>query len=143
MKRIIYFPLFLIPLIVFSQQPTISEEPNVGDNSDYTFHVKLNLFMEGPIKGTNMKTDLNKGGHIPLSQPYNVPPWNYDGTEMVDTIPNGNIVDWVYIELRNATDPSLATDTTAFAWKAAFLLNNGQVVDTNGYSMLQFDTTFT
>ena len=143
MKRIIYLLWLIIPLIAFSQQPMGDQDPGDGDNSEYTFWVKLTAFLEGPIKGTNMKTDLNKGGQIPLAQPYNGPPWNYDGSEMVDTIPNGNIVDWVYVELRNATDPSLATDTTAFAWKAAFLLNTGQVVDLDGFSMLQFDTTFT
>ena len=143
MKRIFYLLLFLIPLLVFSQQPASDLDPDAGDGSEYTFWVKLNAFMEGPIKGANMKTDLNKGGHIPLLQPYNVPPWNYDGPESVDTIPNGNIVDWVYVELRNATDPSIATDTTAFAWKAAFILNTGQVVDLDGSSMLEFDTTFT
>lgn len=135
--------MFLIPLIVSSQQSSTDADPETGDNSDYTFYLKLNLFLEGPIKGVNMKTDLNKAGQIPLSQPYNVPPWNHDGGELVDTMPNGNIVDWVLVELRNATSPGAATSVTAFATQAAFLLNSGQVVGSDGFSMLVFDTTYT
>ncbi len=135
--------MFLIPLIVFSQQSPTDVGQEAGDNSDYTFYLKLNLFLEGPIKDASMKTDLNKAGQIPLSQPYNVPPWNHDGGELVDTMPNGNIVDWVLVELRNATSPGAATSGTAFARQAAFLLNSGQVVGTDGFSMLVFDTTYT
>jgi hypothetical protein len=143
MKRIAYLLIFLFPVFGFSQLSSSKTEPASADNSEYTFWLKLNLFLEGPIKETFMKTDLNKEGQIPLAQPYNIPPWNYDGPESVDTIPNGNIVDWVYLEIRNATGPGQAADTTAFGWKAAFLTNTGQVVDLDGTSMLQFDTTYT
>jgi len=95
----------------------------------------LKVFLEGPFNGTNMNTDLTD---IPLSQPYNITPWNYEGTESVDTIP-ADVMDWVLIELRDTTDASLATGETVIARQAAFLLNDGAVVGMDGSSILAFN----
>jgi hypothetical protein len=47
-------------------------------------------------------------------------------------------VDWVYIELRQATDPSLATAATIFGKRAAFLKSDGKIVDLDGLSPVKF-----
>ncbi|OQX72173.1 MAG: hypothetical protein B6D61_14840 [Bacteroidetes bacterium 4484_249] len=99
----------------------------------------LKLMTEGAFNGTNMNTNLNTSGLIPLSQPFNSSPWNYNGTESVSPIPNSNIVDWVLIELRDATDASLALPGTIIARQAAFLLNDGSIVDTSGTSVPVFN----
>ena len=59
-----------------------------------------------------MRTTLNSGGIIPLSQPYIGAPYNYTGTESVATIPNANIVDWVLIEHRKPST-GLPADATS------------------------------
>ena len=41
----------------------------------------ITAFLEGPFNGTDMNALL--GSYIPLSQPYNVAPWGYAGTENV------------------------------------------------------------
>ncbi|MCD4745907.1 MAG: hypothetical protein K8R58_06375 [Bacteroidales bacterium] len=87
-----------------------------------------------------MNTHLNDAGLLPLAQPYNIAPWNYAGTESVASIPNPDIVDWVLIELRDATDASLATGATMIAQQAAFLLNDGSVVGLDGIGNLQFNS---
>lgn len=92
----------------------------------------LKIFLEGAYNGIDMNIHLNSMGFIPLSQPYNIAPWNYNGTENVTSIPNVNIVDWVLIELRDTTDVSLATGETMIARQAAFLLNDGSVVGLDG-----------
>jgi hypothetical protein len=58
----------------------------------------------------------------------------------VSAIPNSDVVDWVLIELRDATSAAQATNSTSIVRKAAFLLKNGSVVDLNGSSILQFPT---
>jgi len=103
-----------------------------------TLSYNLKEFLEGPFTGTEMTTLMNSGGILPLSQPYNVSPWNYTGTESVVSIPNSNVVDWVLVELRDATSAPLATAATRIARKAGFLLKNGQIVGLNGASPLQF-----
>ena len=94
--------------------------------------VRLNLkvFLEGPFNGVDMNPSTGSG-LLPLSQPYNIAPWNYDGTESVDSIP-ADVVDWVLIELRDTTEAALATGETVIARQAAFLLNDGEIVDTAG-----------
>ncbi len=90
-----------------------------------------------------MGTTLNSAGVIPTSQPYNIPPWNYNGNESVVAIPNTNIVDWVLLEIRQTTGgPETATSQTIVSRQAAFLLNNGQVVGRDGISPVLFDEVF-
>ena len=70
---------------------------------------------------------------IPLAQPYNAAPWNYAGTESVTSIPAG-VVDWVLIELRDASTAAAATSATIIKKRAGFLLSNGSIVDLDGTS---------
>jgi len=106
-------------------------------------NLDLLVFIEGPFTGTEMTTSLNAAAQLPLSQPYNSAPWNYNGTEVVPVIPNTNIVDWVLIELRDAPDAASATSATRIARQAGFLLNDGSVTGMDGSSILQFSNTYT
>ncbi len=114
-----------------------------GIEEIYTFQIEhkehyydLKVFLEGPFSGSNMSTNLNS--IIPLKQPYNIAPFNYNGNESVTTIPNQNIVDWILVEI---LERQIAGEDTTFvlrARKAAFLLNNGEIKDLDGTSMLLF-----
>jgi hypothetical protein len=105
--------------------------------------IDLNLlvYLEGPFNGTQMDNVLNANNQIPLAQPYNVAPWNYAGSESVGSIPNSDVVDWVLIELRDATSASSAIPTSIIGTQAAFLLKDGSVVTTDGGSILNFNVT--
>ena len=123
----------------------IDENGTVSEGCPITFYletgaytVDLKVFLEGPFNETDMNTDLNPV-FIPLSQPYNIAPWNYAGTESVVSIPNANIVDWVLIELRDTTEAQYATGSTMIARQAAFLLNDGSIVGMDGSSILSFN----
>lgn len=102
--------------------------------------VDLVAFLEGPFNGTNMNIDLNNEGLVPLTQPYNTAPWNYSGTESVVSIP-ANTVDWVLIELRDATDALSATGTTVIEHQAAFITNDGTIVGLDGTSYPEFTSS--
>ena len=88
----------------------------------------IKVFLQGaylPASGS-MRTDLADGEFLPLSQPYNRPPWNYFGTENVQShsvLPDG-AVDWVLAEVREAGNPDAVLET-----KAAILLNDGSLWD--------------
>ena len=97
-----------------------------------TPEVAIKAFFEGPFNGTDMNTDLNT--ILPLDQPYNVYPWEYDGTESVTTIPNTDIVDWLLVEFRDAPDAASATFETSLGGQAAFILKDGSIVDLDGGS---------
>ena len=83
-----------------------------------------------------MNTDLVDLTILPLNQPYNTVPWNYDGTESLTDIPDPDVVDWILVELRDAPDPASATAATRIAQQAGLLLNNGNIVGLDGSSLL-------
>ncbi len=77
---------------------------------------------------------------IPLSQPFNMAPWNYNGTESVAAIPTG-VVDWVLVELRDATSAANATSATRIARQAGFIKTDGSIVATDGTSPMFFSVS--
>ncbi len=130
------------------------EHPFAGESVDLAFSitgledpfilVDLKAFLEGPFNGTMMTTDLNNAGLIPLMQPYNMDAtakWYYNGSESVMGVPT-NATDWILVELRDAVSASTAYGTTKVAQRAAFVLDNGSVVATDGSSMLKFYVNF-
>ncbi|MCD4736579.1 MAG: LamG domain-containing protein [Bacteroidales bacterium] len=103
---------------------------------DHYIELDITAFLEGPFNGTEMDTYLNPD-ELPLSQPYNVQPWNYQGTEAVTSIPNSQVVDWILVELRDTTEAILATNSTIVAQMASFLLDDGSVVGLDGVNTLE------
>ncbi len=99
----------------------------------------ISVILETAYNGTNMNTTLNDNGIIPSSQPYNVAPWNYNGTESVASIPAG-VVDWVLVELRETSGgPETATTGTMIMQRALFLNSDGGIVDLQGTREMKFD----
>ncbi len=102
--------------------------------------MSLNVMLEGPYNGSDMNTDLNTLGLIPLSQPFNSIPsadWFYSGSESVASIPP-NVVDWVLVKIKDANSAASSTSAPVVAVQAAFLLNDGSIVDLDGSDNLQF-----
>jgi len=99
--------------------------------------VELAAFLEGPFNGTAMDMDLNTGGEIPLSQPFNTAPWNYNGPESVVSIP-ANTVDWVLIEIRDAADAASATPATVIERQASFVKSDGTIRTIDGTTNPEF-----
>ena len=107
---------------------------------DIDIELDLTLMLAGPYNGTNMNTDLNNLGLIPLNQPFNsntAADWYYTGGESVGAIP-ANVVDWVLVEIKDATDAASSASAPVVAEQAAFLLNDGSIVDLDGSSNLIF-----
>ncbi|MCF8367941.1 MAG: SGNH/GDSL hydrolase family protein [Bacteroidales bacterium] len=98
-------------------------------NTNGGLHVNLKVFLEGPYNGSLMNNLLNN--YLPLSQPFNTSPWNYQGIESVTSIP-ANVVSWVLVEFRDATDVNSAIPSAIIDRKACFLLTNGQIIDMSG-----------
>jgi hypothetical protein len=94
------------------------------------------VMLEGARDGAGMKTTLRN--YMPLNQHYNAAPWNYNGTETVGSIP-ADVVDWVLVELRQASTASAATSATTLAKRAAFLKSDGTIVDHETGNVLRFD----
>jgi|GEM_PF-3174315 hypothetical protein len=92
----------------------------------------LKVFLEGAYQNPGMTTSLNDESLIPLSQPYFLSPWNYEGSESVVTIPP-NVVDWILLDIRESEgDAFTATSETSIFRRAAFLMSNGSIKDIDG-----------
>jgi hypothetical protein len=101
----------------------------------------LKMFLAGPYDGASglMRDDLRAAGLLPLAQPYSsiYSQVGEGGTESIQpavlgtTGPNA-IVDWVFVELRDRSTPSVVLDT-----RAALLQRDGDVVDLDGTSPLR------
>ncbi|MBN1338138.1 MAG: hypothetical protein JXA03_02380, partial [Bacteroidales bacterium] len=105
---------------------------------DAGYQVALKVFMEGPFETTQMNSYLAALPEFPLSQPYNVSPWFYTGSENIASVPNPDIVDWVLVELRDAASASAATGATMIEQQAGFVLKNGSVVSVDGFTPMSF-----
>ena len=118
-------------IVEFGQSWLIGTSGNKIFRADNT-KFDLKALLEGPYDGIQMETDLNQSGFLPLAQPFNVSPWNYPGTEVVDSIPNGDVVDWILLEFRDAPNAASATSGSIISQQAAFLLNDGKIVGLDG-----------
>jgi len=103
-----------------------------GENT--AFKLNLALILEGPYNGTDMDTLLNEIDSIPLTHPYGAAPWSYSGTASVTAVPI-DVVDWVYVQIRNSNAAANATSDSIVAEQAGFLLSNGRLVDSNSNEM--------
>ena len=109
----------------------INPQPPPSVNKQLIVHV----FLEGAFNAVTglMHTTLLDNLLLPKSQPYNVAPLNYNGTEHVTNIP-ADVVDWVLVELRQAASAAEALPGTVLpGWpRACFLKSDGSVVDLDG-----------
>ena len=102
-----------------------------GATGEDSPELNIKIFLEGPYSSGSMSAGIN--GSLPLHQPYDSTPWNYNGLESVSSIPSG-VVDWVLLELRTGI-----TSSTLVSRRAAFIKTDGRVVDLDGTSPVGFN----
>ncbi|HVO74941.1 MAG TPA: hypothetical protein VMT35_13020, partial [Ignavibacteriaceae bacterium] len=100
--------------------------PSIGAISSTPIFLNSKIFLEGAFENNGMNTVLRDNGLIPTYQPYKNNPWNYSGTESVNSIPTG-VVDWVLIEIRSDT-----SSASIVSRRAAFIKADGSIVDVDG-----------
>ncbi len=108
----------------------------------YTFELKV--LLEGPFNGTYMDNHLFSQGVLPVNQPFNTAPWNYDGTESITAPGATDIVDWVYIQLRETDgDASTATIDKMIDHQAAVVLPDGTIATPDGVPNIYYSGNIT
>ncbi len=101
----------------------------IANNCEGGIALEATVLLAGALNtSSSMNTNLLSNNLLPSNQPYNVAPWNYNGTESVQEVNNINplVTDWVLVELLEANS------NTLIERKAAFLLANGEIVNANG-----------
>lgn len=92
--------------------------------------VKAKAILQGSYNPTTdlMSTALANAGLLPLTQPFSGSPWNYNGSEVLSSLP-ADMTDWILVEVRDPND-----NNTILEQKAAILRSNGDIVDIDGIS---------
>lgn len=104
--------------------------------------VRPRMFLDGPYDAVldRMGDALRSAGQLPLNEPYSAMGYAHVGGGGESTMPAvlattgvNAIVDWVVVELRSATTPSLVLAT-----RSALLQRDGDVVGVDGTSAVSF-----
>lgn len=118
--------------------------------ADYTLGipkvtVALKAFLGGPYNGQTMDDALRSSSLLPFTEPYTGLGFMHvgGGGEVVSPsvfslTGNNAIVDWVFLELRSATDNTLVKGT-----RSALLQRDGDIVDVDGVSPVCFEVSET
>ncbi len=117
----------------------------VGDKTlanDLVINTKV--FLHGPYSAGSMSDALRVAGYVPTTEPYTAAPFNYvhvgyGGGESVAGVgtfdqsgTNNDIVDWIILEIRDATTPA-----TKLATRTALIQRDGDIVDLDALSALK------
>ncbi|MCC6723691.1 MAG: hypothetical protein IT258_04225 [Saprospiraceae bacterium] len=104
--------------------------------------VSPKVFLQGPFASGSMTDGLRSNSLLPTTEPYSsiagFTHKNGGGLEsclasVLNTTGNDAIVDWMFIELRDATNPAVVQYT-----RSALLQRDGDIVDVDGTSPLSF-----
>lgn len=102
--------------------------------------IRIKVFLEAYYDTTSqlMTTKLFDLGIAPDMQPFNIDPYNYYGSESIDTSLSWtkDISDWVLVQLRAKQDSTLVVEQ-----KAALLRSDGYILDENGEEGVHFLST--
>jgi hypothetical protein len=139
---------------VYDVQVTVSDGQGGTDVQDIAVTVTdvaeisgvvltVRALLQGPYDSTAglMKDTLRSGSLLPVLQPYTSTAFGYQGNEATTPAQlaltgNNAVVDWVLVELRDAT-----TLSTVVAKQAALLLRNGDIISSStGSTGLNFSS---
>jgi len=121
---------------------TTSSTTNFCVTATNQVQLAAKVFLEGPFNSglSTMSDSLRVAGSIPVQEPYTALGYAQVGgggetvqASVFNTTGNNAIVDWVLLELRTGS-PAYAVAAT----RAALLQRDGDVVDMNGTSPVQF-----
>jgi DNA-binding beta-propeller fold protein YncE len=107
------------------------DSDGIFDYVDGDAELALTLILEGPLNGSTMRTDLRTAGLIPTTDPYGS--GELLKPEVLERSGSTAVVDWVWLELRDATDP-----TTVVDGRAALVQADGRVVMADGATPVLF-----
>ncbi len=120
--------------------PTNLSSQNVAAPGIYNVQLNIKVYLEGPYYNGQMTPFLNVLGYLPNDQPYNVDPWNYNGTESVIAIPSFSVVDWVLVDILKQYVVGDQIKFELIGRRAGFLMSNGDLRDIDGISLLTVES---
>ena len=92
--------------------------------------LEIKVLLQGAYEASSglMRDDLRSKGYLPVAQPYNVPPFNHAGGETLSTAVQAvagdkAVVDWVLLELHDASSDALLDSKAVMVQRDGLLAN--------------------
>jgi len=104
-------------------------------SAELDININPKIFLQGPYDTSSMLDELRSAGSIPTTSPY-ADALTCDAS-VFNVTGNDAIVDWVWVEIRDSAD-----GTTVIASTSGLIQADGDVVDTDGVSLLTIDVPF-
>lgn len=117
----------------FFRNVLVYEDANGDGTCDYARSFTMKAILEGPYDTNSQIMDdyYRTDGILSSTDPYGL------GTSLdpalLTSTPQNNIVDWMKVELRDASDPTIVV-----AQQAVLLQRDGDIIDRNGNSEISF-----
>ena len=112
--------------------PALKAGPDCQVDPTQGTAITLKAFLEGPMNSGAMTSTLSTDSLLPDKDPYTGLQTAY--AEAFEAVESAAIVDWVRVELRDATNPA-----TLVAAKSALLQANGTIIDASGAAKVFFN----
>ncbi len=99
---------------------------------DLQFRAKV--FLQGPYNTALNEMETNLSGQVdfPATQPFTGAPWNYTGSEDASSTGLTDVVDWVYMQVRETATGTKVDEV------AGLLYKDGTIKDVNGTNFIRF-----
>jgi hypothetical protein len=94
--------------------------------------IQAKAWLEGPYDTASSQMARNLSAVLPKAHPYKNAPWNFSTYDSIQSLPGGNLVDWVLIEIRMAGTAAAANASTIKGRVLGFINDVGDLVDTAG-----------
>jgi YVTN family beta-propeller protein len=107
------------------------DSDGIYDYLDGDVELDLSVFLEGPMIGPVMRTDLKQQGLLPTTDPYGLGATT--SSQVMERVASSAPVDWVWVQLRDADDPAVVVDEVP-----ALVQADGRVVRPDGTTPLVF-----
>lgn len=110
-----------------------------GNGTGVEFRILANIGVVCQGAWDDVNDEMNDGLNsiLPLDAATAYAEYGYTGTESVAAIPSTDIVDWILVEVRDATSAANATSATSVETVAGFLLKDGSIVGLDGVNPLK------
>jgi hypothetical protein len=109
--------------------------------SEQDLPIAISAYLQGPmISATAMSDALRTNGSFPLAEPYTALGFDHIGSggESIDplvfSLLHGQVVDWVFVELRDPTDPTIVLQT-----RVGLIKKNGDIAAISGSTRIGFN----
>lgn len=94
--------------------------------------IQAKAWLEGPYDTASSQMARNLSAVLPKAHPYKNAPWNFSTYDSIQSLPGGNLVDWVLIEIRVAGTAAAANASSIRGRVLGFINDAGDLVDTAG-----------